>query len=135
MMLKTRHKMAVAAAIAGAVALGMAAPAAAEIQSLKIKAVGTWSNLTNYYDFEKPFYSGDMTKASGGKIQTQINPITELGLKGWEVMRLLKLGVFDVAHGVYGYVASKIPPWKASIYLVHQPTSNRPAKWSRPMSR
>jgi len=109
MMLKTRHKMAAAAAIAGAVALGMAAPAAAEIQSLKIKAVGTWSNLTNYYDFEKPFYSGDMTKASGGKIQTQINPITELGLKGWEVMRLLKLGVFDVAHGVYGYVASEDP--------------------------
>ena len=71
-MLKTRHKIAAAAAIAGAVALGMAAPATAEIQNIKIKAVGTWANLTNYYDFEKPFYGGDMTKASGGKIQTQI---------------------------------------------------------------
>jgi TRAP-type C4-dicarboxylate transport system substrate-binding protein len=94
-------------------AMGMFALSApqvkAEVQNVSIKAVGTWANLTNYYDFEKPFYNGELTKASGGKIKTQINPVTELGLKGWEVMRLLKLGVFDVAHGVYGYVASENP--------------------------
>jgi len=108
-MLKSTHKLAAAAAIAGVMAIGAAMPASAEIQNLKIKAVGTWSNLTNYYDFEKPFYRGELTKNSGGKISATINPITELGLKGWEVMRLLKLGVFDVAHGVYGYVASENP--------------------------
>lgn len=108
-MMRTSQKLAAAAVVAGAVALGAATPASAEIQNLKIKAVGTWSNLTNYYGFEKPFYGGDIQKASGGKIQASINPITELGLKGWEVMRLLKLGVFDVAHGVYGYVASEDP--------------------------
>lgn len=93
---------------AGALALGMAS-AAAEIQSTKIKAVGTWGNLTNYFDYEKPFYNETLPKASGGRIESTVNPITELGLKGWEVMRLLKLGVFDVSHGVYGYVASEDP--------------------------
>jgi len=108
-MLKTSHKWATAAVVAGAFVLGATAQVRAEVQSLNIKAVGTWANLTNYYDFEKPFYGGDLQKASGGKINSTVNPITELGLKGWEVMRLLKLGVFDVAHGVYGYVASENP--------------------------
>ena len=108
-MLKSSYKLATAAIVAGALVAGVATTATAEIQNLTIKAVGTWANLTNYYDFEKPFYGGELTKNSGGKIKTSVNPITELGLKGWEVMRLLKLGVFDVAHGVYGYVSSEDP--------------------------
>ncbi len=91
-------------------ALGLGAMTAqAEIQNVEIKVVGTWHNQSPYMLFEKPFWTKDVTRLSGGKIKAQLNPITELGLKGWEVMRLLKLGVFDVAHGVYGYVASEEP--------------------------
>ena len=99
-------KFLVATCLSGAFAIS-SAPAVAEIQNLDLKVVGTWGNLTNYYGFEKPFYSDTLPKASGGKITATVNPITELGLKGWEVMRLLKIGVFDVAHGVYGYVSSE----------------------------
>jgi TRAP-type C4-dicarboxylate transport system substrate-binding protein len=98
-----------AAVLAGGAFVLAAGTATAEIQKTSLKVVGTWANLTNYYDYEKPFYQERLGKASGGKIKAQINPITELGLKGWEVMRLLKLGVFDVSHGVYGYVASEDP--------------------------
>lgn len=108
-MLKTSYKLATAAIVAGAMLTGVATTASAEIQNLNIKAVGTWANLTNYYNFEKPFYNEVLKKTSGGKVIGSVNPITELGLKGWEVMRLLKLGVFDVAHGVYGYVSSEDP--------------------------
>lgn len=106
----TRKSTSTIAAIvaAGALALSVGT-ATAEIESTRIKAVGTWGNLTNYFDYEKPFYNETLPKASGGKIKSTVNPITELGLKGWEVMRLLKLGVFDVSHGVYGYVASEDP--------------------------
>ncbi|MCZ6532429.1 MAG: TRAP transporter substrate-binding protein [SAR324 cluster bacterium] len=48
-----------------------------------------------------------MPDKSHGAITADIPAITELGLKGWEVMRLTKLGVFDVAFGVFGYVASE----------------------------
>ena len=71
--------------------------------------VGSWHNQSPHKLFEKPFWEKWVAEASGGKIKGKINPITELGLKGWEVMRLTKLGVFDVAHGVYGYVASEDP--------------------------
>ena len=99
----------VVAAGLGAGVLLAAGAAGAESKKTSLKVVGTWANLTNYYDYEKPFYQSRLPKASGGKIKAQLNPITELGLKGWEVMRLLKLGVFDVSHGVYGYVASEDP--------------------------
>jgi TRAP-type C4-dicarboxylate transport system substrate-binding protein len=107
-MAKSILSRATAVLAGGAFALAASA-AGAEVQKVSLKAVGTWANLTNYYDYEKPFYQERLGKASGGKVKAQINPITELGLKGWEVMRLLKLGVFDVSHGVYGYVASEDP--------------------------
>ena len=94
--------------VLAAISLG-ANVAQAEIQKTKLKVVGTWHNQSPYMLFEKPFWTKDVTTRSGGKITAQLNPITELGLKGWEVMRLTKLGVFDVAHGVYGYVASEEP--------------------------
>ena len=97
---------------ASAVALGMAigAPSAsAEIQSESFKVVGTWHNLPPYYMFEKPFWEKQVSELSGGKITAKINPITELGLKGFEVARLTKIGVFDVVFGSFGYVASEAP--------------------------
>ena len=98
------------ASIGIAAAIGFGATAAlAEIQQGQFKVVGTWSNLSPYQKFEKPFWTETVKEASGGKIVGQINPITELGLKGWEVMRLMKLGVFDAAFGAYGYVASENP--------------------------
>jgi len=82
-----------AAAVVG-VSTGLIAPiASAEIQKLDFKVVGTWHNLPPFYQFEKPFWDEQVSKLSGGKI----NPITELGLKGFEVARLTKIGVFDVA--------------------------------------
>ena len=97
-------------ALGALLALGLGTSLAqADIQAAKIKVVGTWHNQSPYMLYEKPFWTKDVTALSGGKIKAQLNPITELGLKGWEVMRLTKLGVFDVAHGVYGYVASEEP--------------------------
>lgn len=93
------------AAAFGIVALATAPMASA--QEVSIKAVGTWGNLTNYTKHEGPFWSSGVAKATGGKIKGEIKPQTELGLKGFEIMRLLKQGVFDYAHGVMGYVSAE----------------------------
>jgi len=88
----------------GFAAFSAGTPASAETT---IKAVGTWGNLTNYTKHEGPFWSKTIEKASGGKIKGEIKPQTDLGLKGFEIMRLLKQGVFDYAHGVMGYVSAE----------------------------
>jgi TRAP-type C4-dicarboxylate transport system substrate-binding protein len=105
----TRGMFARAVVAAGALLFGAAATQAADLQQRQFKVIGSWSNLSNYQVHEKPFWSEVLPKESGGKITGKINAITDLGLKGFEVMRLVKLGVFDVAFGVFGYVASEHP--------------------------
>lgn len=93
-----------------ALALGIAiAPltVAAADSPVVLKAVGTWGSLTNYQKHEGPFFNQLLAKNSGGQLIGEIKPQTELGLKGFEIMRLVKNGVFDFAFGLPGYVAAE----------------------------
>ena len=74
-----------------------------EAQTFKV--VGTWSNISAWQNYERPFWTEWLPEASGGKLKGNPVSITEAGLKGYEVVRLLKLGVFDFAHGLIGYVS------------------------------
>ena len=85
----------------------VSATAIAADKPATIKAVGTWGSLTNYQKHEGPFWNDKISEASGGTIIGDIKPQTELGLKGFEIMRLVKNGVFDFAFGLPGYVAAE----------------------------
>lgn len=93
--------------LALAAALAAFSAAAAADSPAVIKAVGTWGSLTNYQKHEGPFWNERIAEASGGTIIGEIKPQTELGLKGFEIMRLVKNGVFDFAFGLPGYVAAE----------------------------
>ena len=97
------------AALATAAAIICSAGGAFAADSVNIKAVGTWGNLTNYLKHEGPFWNEKVAAVTDGQITGEIKAQTELGLKGFEIMRMLKLGVFDYAHGVFGYVAAENP--------------------------
>lgn len=90
-------------------ALGGTSFAQQSQKAVQFKVVGSWSNLNPYKNFEAPFWNEALPKASAGAIAGDIKPVSDLGLKGFEVMRLLKLGVFDFAFGAIGYVASDSP--------------------------
>ncbi|MFK7965743.1 MAG: TRAP transporter substrate-binding protein [Burkholderiaceae bacterium] len=100
--MKTTIKCLVAAA-----AIAVAGGALAQGKPVVIKAVGTWGNLSNFQKHEGPFWNERIAKVSDGQIVGDIKPQTELGLKGFEIMRLVKNGVFDYAHGLPGYVAAE----------------------------
>ena len=68
-----------------------------------IKAVGTWGYFHNYPKHEGPFWNKRIADVSNGEIVGEIKPQDELGLRGFEIMRLLKNGVFDFAFGLPGY--------------------------------
>lgn len=102
---KRISSFACAAAVAAAVALGLAAPAAADLDQRSFKVVGTFGSLTNWKGIEKPFWEDTIVKDSDGRITADAKPMTELGLKGFEIMRLLRLGIFDFAHALPIYVA------------------------------
>lgn len=69
-----------------------------------IKAVGTWSYFTNYQKHEDPFWNQHIANVTDNQIIGEIKPHDELGLRGFEIMRLVKNGVFDFAFGLPGYV-------------------------------
>ncbi|KIC21421.1 TRAP transporter substrate-binding protein [Leisingera sp. ANG-Vp] len=88
-------------------ALALSAGAALADSPVVLKAVGTWSSLTNYQKHEGPFFNERLAEASGGQIVGEIQSQSGLGLKGFEIMRLVKNGVFDFAFGLPGYVAAE----------------------------
>ena len=93
------------AALAAAFMLTAAAAEAQDLPKQSFKVVGSFGNLTNWIKVEQPFWAKDVPEASKGQITAQAQSQTELGLKGNEIMRLLKLGLFDFAHALPIYVA------------------------------
>ncbi len=94
-------------ALAGAVAAGLAGTAVAQdMPKTSLKVVGAWGNLTQYKNFEQPFWTKELAEKSGGAITAEITPFNEMGLKGAEIFRLMRLGVIDFGSTVLGYVAA-----------------------------
>ena len=91
------------AIIAGTVAMGGAAHAQS-IDKKEFNVVGTWNFLTNWSKLEKPFFTEDLVKVSNGNLRGNIKALNELNLKGTELLRLLKQGVFDFAFALPIYV-------------------------------
>lgn len=102
-------KTALVAGTAMVVASLAGSPAQAEIDTRNFTVVGTWGNLDNWLQFEKPFWEEVIPEASDGKITANARPYTELGLSGFEVMRMLSLGTYDAVHALTGYVAQDSP--------------------------
>ncbi|WP_374634756.1 TRAP transporter substrate-binding protein [Ferrovibrio sp.] len=89
-----------------AAGLGASAALAQDMPKTPLKVVGAWGNLTQYKNFEQPFWSKEITEKSGGAITAEITPFNEMGLKGAEIFRLMRLGVIDFGSTVLGYVAA-----------------------------
>jgi TRAP-type C4-dicarboxylate transport system substrate-binding protein len=95
----------VASIALSAVALTAGTAVAQDLPKQNFKVVGTWSNLTNWQANEQPFWTKTVPEASKGQVTANIQSLSELGLKGTEIVRLVKLGLFDFAHGVAIYIA------------------------------
>jgi len=81
----------------------------AEISEREFQVVGTWGGLEHWKARESMFWNEMLPNASGGRLTANAKPLTELGLSGFELLRQLRLGAFDFAHGVFSYVASDSP--------------------------
>jgi TRAP-type C4-dicarboxylate transport system substrate-binding protein len=93
-------------ALCAATIVAVAGSASAQdLPKRNFKVVGTWSNLTNWQANEQPWWAKELPAASKGSITAQVQSLSELNLKGTEVMRMLKLGLFDFAHAIPIYVA------------------------------
>jgi TRAP-type C4-dicarboxylate transport system substrate-binding protein len=88
--------------LAGSVALGSGVEA--QVDKKEFNVIGTWNFLTPWQQLEVPFWTKELPEASGGNIKATLKSVTEVNLKGTEVLRLTKQGVFDFAAALPIYV-------------------------------
>ncbi|HET6468031.1 MAG TPA: TRAP transporter substrate-binding protein [Geminicoccaceae bacterium] len=93
-----------------AVALGTAAAlapgaSAAELPRTQLKVIGLQSHLNSYKAGEVPFWEERIPAESNGQVTARLTAQDVHGLKGPEILRLMKLGVIDFASGVLSYMA------------------------------
>lgn len=74
-----------------------------------LKAIGSWSMLSQFKDYEKPFWTEQLPKLSEGRIKVRLNAFNEVGLKGSEVLRLMKLGMTDFGTTILSYISEQDP--------------------------
>lgn len=86
---------------------------AQDLPDTSINYVGTWGFLSLYKKVEEPFWNGTLEEASGGAIQVNVQPFTEMGLKGDEILRLLRSGVLEVSATLLSYIGGEIPEAEA----------------------
>jgi TRAP-type C4-dicarboxylate transport system substrate-binding protein len=70
-----------------------------------LKVVGSWDYLAQFRDFEKPFWEKTLPEASGGAVTAEITAFNTMGLKGTEIVRLMRLGMIDFGTSVLAYGA------------------------------
>ncbi len=75
----------------------------------ELRVVGSWSSLTMFKNFEKPFWTEILPKAMNGNIKTNMTSLGQVKLKGPAVLRQMNMGVFDVVHTVADYVVADSP--------------------------
>jgi TRAP-type C4-dicarboxylate transport system substrate-binding protein len=111
---RTMKAIALSTVLAGTLSLSAAGATASEIEKREFQVVGTWGNLFHWQEHESRFWNDILPKVSDGALTANARPLTELGLSGFELMRQLRLGAFDFAHGVTSYVAADSPAIEGS---------------------
>jgi TRAP-type transport system periplasmic protein len=94
-------------AIACSIVAGAAQAQQLPATNLKVLGGNQTQNMFRY--IEKPFFTKELGEKSNGAITTTFGSLEELGIKGPEVLRLLRLGVFDIAEGTLSYMAGEDP--------------------------
>lgn len=98
--------LAVPAGPAGATAQQGSAP-------LHLEIVGGLGGVTQYTKLERPFWQSEITRRSAGHIVASIRPLDGGGLRGEEMLQLMRLGVVRFGTALLAVVAGEEPELNA----------------------
>lgn len=87
--------------------------ARAETTPVPLRAIGSWGMLSQFQDYEKPFWTEQLPRMSQGRIKVSLTAFNDMGLKGSEVLRLMKLGLTDFGTTILSYISEQDPRTEA----------------------
>ncbi|EZH79370.1 transporter [Ectopseudomonas composti] len=85
---------------------------AEEHPTLQLNVIGGGSHNYSFRTVERPFWSQTLPAASDGKVTARLRGLSETGLKGPEMVRLLRSGAVEVGMGVFAFVAGDDPAFE-----------------------
>jgi len=91
-----------------ALALSISASAATAADETKIRVLGWYGNQPQSQEVERPFWT-EISKRTDGSFSTTFRTIDELGLKGFESLRTLQSGAFDILAFQISFVGGEAP--------------------------
>ena len=86
-----------------------AGAAMAADDDVKFEVAAELSATSWYTEFQKPYFEKELSKVSGGTMTANAVPFDQLGLTGFELMRLVKNGTIDIASVTMNYVTQDSP--------------------------
>lgn len=100
--------------LAIALTLAMAGTSVAQdLPNVNLKVSGGNRTQNQFRFIQEPFFTKELTEASGGAITTNFGSLEDLGIQGPEVLRLLSLGMFDISEGTLSYMAGEAPEFES----------------------
>ena len=82
--------------------LAWSGPGAAQT---RLNVQGGWATGGIFTEFEVPFWTEIIPEKTGNAVSVRLTNLNEMGLKGTEVFRMMRLGLIDFGTSVLGYVA------------------------------
>jgi len=92
---------------------GAALPARAEEAVIRLKIAGGLADLSQYVRHEEPFWSRRVPELTGGRVRAEIAPFDRSGIRGQEMLQLIRLGVIPFGHVLLGMAAADDPELNA----------------------
>jgi TRAP-type C4-dicarboxylate transport system substrate-binding protein len=76
---------------------------------VRISVIGGLGGVRQFNDFEAPFWRETLPSRTGGRIQASVQPFDASGLRGQEMLQLMRLGVVPFGYILLSLVASEEP--------------------------
>jgi TRAP-type C4-dicarboxylate transport system substrate-binding protein len=114
--------------ILGALALAAAAlPAAvpaqpAAPQPIPLKIVGGLAGVSQFVNFEEPFWRDEVPRLTGGRVQPEIVANDRAGIRSQEMLPLIRLGVVPFGTALLAVISTEDPEFNAMDLPALNPT-------------
>jgi TRAP-type C4-dicarboxylate transport system substrate-binding protein len=91
------------------VALAACAGTAAAEGELRLRIVGGLAGVGQFNRFEKPFWTQELARLTGGRVSAEVVAFDQAGIRGQDMLRLMQLGVVPFGTSLVSLAAEQEP--------------------------
>jgi TRAP-type C4-dicarboxylate transport system substrate-binding protein len=92
---------------------GFAGRGLAQEAPIRLKVAGGLAELSQYVRYEQPFWTRRVPELTGGRVRAEIAPFDRSGIRGQEMLQLMRLGVVPFGDVLLAVAAAEEPELNA----------------------